>query len=232
MAIIRRRSICRRPQPALIALLASGMGPVYPCHKEAKDMRSKRSAPGRSSSPSSRPTISSSWCATPTTGSPGGHTSMPSSGASFRALQLASWPLSPARSIGGGDLSPAVARQIVLQAPKAICRLTTVEYHHEPARQPRPDTVQRSEDPQGHDACARPEGLQRHHVRRQGHHRRRHAAAPGWQVGYAAEVLNTLPGYAGELGHGTKRRAGSWRASGYGPNNRLKVKVSTRDWAV
>jgi MarR-like DNA-binding transcriptional regulator SgrR of sgrS sRNA len=31
----------RRPQPSLLALLASGYSPVYPCHVTARDMRSR-----------------------------------------------------------------------------------------------------------------------------------------------------------------------------------------------
>src|SRR5207237_5399766 len=31
----------RRPQPALLALLASGYSPIYPCHVSARDMRIK-----------------------------------------------------------------------------------------------------------------------------------------------------------------------------------------------
>src|SRR5207247_5372144 len=31
----------KRPQPALLALLASGWSPVYPCHVPARDMRTK-----------------------------------------------------------------------------------------------------------------------------------------------------------------------------------------------
>src|SRR6516225_1614944 len=31
----------RRPQPALLALLASGYAPIYPCHVSARDMRLK-----------------------------------------------------------------------------------------------------------------------------------------------------------------------------------------------
>ena len=46
----------KRPQPALLALLASGYTPVYPCHVSPAQMRSSRSAPGRSSSSSSSPT--------------------------------------------------------------------------------------------------------------------------------------------------------------------------------
>src|SRR5215472_17440569 len=32
--------VLKRPQPALVALLASGYGPVYPCHVSPRDMRS------------------------------------------------------------------------------------------------------------------------------------------------------------------------------------------------
>jgi len=31
----------KQPQPALLALLASGWAPVYPCHVPARDMRSR-----------------------------------------------------------------------------------------------------------------------------------------------------------------------------------------------
>src|SRR5947209_8762439 len=33
--------VMKRPQPALLALLASGFSPVYPCHVPAKDMRQR-----------------------------------------------------------------------------------------------------------------------------------------------------------------------------------------------
>src|SRR5947207_7420099 len=33
--------VLQRPQPALLALLASGFSPVYPCHVSAKDMRQR-----------------------------------------------------------------------------------------------------------------------------------------------------------------------------------------------
>src|SRR5204862_6391156 len=31
----------KRPQPALLALLASGWSPIYPCHVPAREMRTK-----------------------------------------------------------------------------------------------------------------------------------------------------------------------------------------------
>jgi peptide/nickel transport system substrate-binding protein len=87
-----------KPQPALLALLASGMGPVYPCHKEAKDMRLNPvgTGPFKFVEFKSNDSIKLS-CATRTIGSRGGPISTPSSGASCPARRPASWPLSPAR---------------------------------------------------------------------------------------------------------------------------------------
>jgi peptide/nickel transport system substrate-binding protein len=45
----------KRPQPAFIALLASGFTPIYPCHVPARDCASIRLAPDRSSSSNSSP---------------------------------------------------------------------------------------------------------------------------------------------------------------------------------
>ena len=50
----------KRPQPAFIALLASGWSPVYPCHVPPREMRSSRSAPARSNSSSTSRTSRSS----------------------------------------------------------------------------------------------------------------------------------------------------------------------------
>ena len=43
----------KRPQPALLALLASGYSPIYPCHVSPARCASIRSAPARSNSSSS-----------------------------------------------------------------------------------------------------------------------------------------------------------------------------------
>jgi peptide/nickel transport system substrate-binding protein len=49
----------KQPQPALLALLASGWAPIYPCHVPARECAADRSAPGRSNSSSSNPTNAS-----------------------------------------------------------------------------------------------------------------------------------------------------------------------------
>jgi peptide/nickel transport system substrate-binding protein len=46
----------KRPQPALLALLASGYTPIYPCHVAPAQMRQHPIGTGPFNSPSSRPT--------------------------------------------------------------------------------------------------------------------------------------------------------------------------------
>jgi peptide/nickel transport system substrate-binding protein len=62
----------KRPQPAFIALLASGFSPVYPCHVSPRDMRLKPIGTGPSKLSNSSRTSRSSWPATPITGSRAG----------------------------------------------------------------------------------------------------------------------------------------------------------------
>jgi len=50
----------KRPQPAFLALLASGFSPVYPCHVQPRDMRSHPIGTAHSNSSSSSQTSTSS----------------------------------------------------------------------------------------------------------------------------------------------------------------------------
>jgi len=56
------------PQPSILAMLASGLMPIYPCQVSPAQMRSRPIGTGRSSSPSSASSSTSGWCATRTTG--------------------------------------------------------------------------------------------------------------------------------------------------------------------
>jgi peptide/nickel transport system substrate-binding protein len=53
---------------------------------------------------------------------------------------------------------------------------------------------------------------------------------PNGNWGMPADMLASLPGYAGELGTRQAEAGAIIERAGYGPNNRLKVKVSTRDF--
>ena len=62
-----------RPQPALLALLASGYSPVYPCHVSRRDMRTHPIGTGPFKFVEFKPERSrSGWCAIRTIGSRAG----------------------------------------------------------------------------------------------------------------------------------------------------------------
>ena len=87
-----------RPQPSVLALLASGFGVVYPCHVAAKDQRTNPIGTGPSSSSSSRATRRCACFATPTTGRRASPTSTQSTTRSLVIARRACSASSPARS--------------------------------------------------------------------------------------------------------------------------------------
>lgn len=88
----------KRPQPSLIALLASGYSPVYPCHVSPRDMRSHPIGTGPFNSPNSNPTSGSPSRATPNTARKGGLISTGSNTRSYRTARRRCWPSKPASS--------------------------------------------------------------------------------------------------------------------------------------
>jgi ABC-type transport system substrate-binding protein len=89
----------KMPQPAILALLASGLTPVYPCHVSPRDMRRAQSARDRSSSSNIKATRVSRLVATRTTGSQVGPIWMGSNTPSSPTDRPLSSHSSPATSI-------------------------------------------------------------------------------------------------------------------------------------
>ena len=88
----------KRPQPWLIALLASGYAPVYPCHVSPRDMRTHPIGTGRSNSLNSSRTNGSPWRGTLITGRRAGPFSTASNIGSFQTARRRCLPLSLASS--------------------------------------------------------------------------------------------------------------------------------------
>ena len=88
----------KRPQPALLSLLASGYTPVYPCHVSPARCAPSRSAPARSNSSSSRPTNRSSSPGIPITSRRACRISTASNSPSSRTVRRRFSDLSPASS--------------------------------------------------------------------------------------------------------------------------------------
>jgi peptide/nickel transport system substrate-binding protein len=220
-----------RPQPALIALLASGMGPVYPCHKEAKDMRTNPVGTGPFKLAEFKAHDSIKLVRNPDYWKPG-----------RPYLDAIEWRIVPSVATrvlafvageidrSGGDLSPPAARQIALQAPKAICELTTfntttnllINRDAAPFSDPKiRRAMMLALDRKGfNDIMSEGKAIIAGAM----------LPPPYGNWGMPPEVLNTLPGYAGDLATRQEEARRIMESLGYGPSNRLKVKVSTRDW--
>src|SRR5215475_8162504 len=221
-----------KPQPALLALLASGMGPVYPCHREAKDMRLNPVGTGPFKFVECKSNDSIQFVRNPEYWKAG-----------RPLLDAIEWRIVSSLAtrtmafVAGeidftfpGDASPPVAKQIIAQAPKTICALTagnvTTNLLVNRGAAPFSDLKMRRAmmlalDRQGfndifHEGKALISGAM--------------LPAPYGNWGMPPQVLNALPGYSGDLAARQVEARKIMESLGYGPDNRLKVKVSTRDW--
>ena len=223
-----------KPQPALIALLASGMGPVYPCHVAAKDMRLNPVGTGPFKFVEFKSNDSIKLVRNPDYWKPG----RPYLDAiewrimSSKATRLLAYVAGEFDMTSAGDVSPAVAREIPLQAPKAICRFlvgnstTNLLVNRDAAPFSDPKirrAMMLALDRQGfNDIVDEGKALISGAM----------LPPPYGNWGMPPELLKTLPGYAGDLPTRQAEARKIMESLGYGPSNRLKVKVSTHDFAV
>ena len=129
-----------------------------------------------------------------------------------------------------GDVSPTVAKQFTLQAPKAICQFN-------PGGTNTNLIVNRDVAPFGDPKVRRAMmlALDRHgfnDIIFEGRGLISGAMLPppygNW--GMPSDMLNGLLGHAGDLATRQAEARKIMESLGYGPGHRLKVKVSTRDW--
>jgi len=221
-----------KPQPALIMLLGSGMAPVYPCHVPAKDMRTHPIGTGPFKFVEFRANDSIKLARNSDYWRPG-----------RPYLDAIDWRIIPNRAtrilafIAGefdltfvGDVTVPISKQLAAQAPQAQCRLVPTNVTT--------NLIVNRDIPPFNDPNIRRAmmlGLDRQgfiNILSEGKASISGAMMPlpngNW--GMPADMLGSLPGYAGELGARQAEARAIMERAGYGPNNRLKVKVSTRDF--
>jgi peptide/nickel transport system substrate-binding protein len=221
-----------KPQPALLILLASGMAPVYPCHVPAKDMRTNPIGTGPFKFVEFRSNDSIKLVRNPNYWKPG-----------RPYLDAIDWRIIATRAtrvlafVAGefdltfvGDVTVPISRQLALQAPQVQCSLV-------PTNVTTNLIVNRDVQP-FNDAKIRRAmmlGLDRQgfiDIISEGKASISGAMMPlpkgNW--GMPAEMLAALPGYAGNVAARQAEARKIMESAGYGPSNRLKVKVSTRDF--
>jgi peptide/nickel transport system substrate-binding protein len=224
----------RRPQPSLLALLASGYSPVYPCHVTARDMRSHPIGTGPFKfvefKPNERMVVSRNadyW-------KPGRpyldgieYTILPDRSTAVLAFIAGKFDLTFPY-----ELTMPLLRDIASQAPRAICEInpTNVSINL---------IVNRDGFPFDNPNIRRALGLALDrnsfiNILTEGQADIGGAMLPPpegvW--GMSSDILKTVPGYGPDLDQSRTEARKIMGDLGYGPDHRLAVKVSARNLAI
>jgi peptide/nickel transport system substrate-binding protein len=221
----------KRPQPAFIALIASGMSPVYPCHVSPKDMRQHPIGTGPYKFVEFKPNEYIKLARNPDYWKPGlpyldgiEYTIAKNRSTVILAFIAGKYDLTFA-----GSLTVQLTHDVEKQRPDAICQIppgsvsTNLIVNREKPPFDNPElrramalTIDRKAFI---DILTDGIGLQ--------------AAAmqppPAGLWGMPKEMLDTLPGYAADVAKSRAEAREIMKKLGYGPDRHLKVTVSTRD---
>jgi peptide/nickel transport system substrate-binding protein len=221
----------KRPQPAFIALLASGYSPVYPCHVPAPEMRQHPIGTGPFKFVSYKPNESIKLARNEQYWKEG-----------RPYLDGIEWTIIPNRStailgfIAGKfdltfpfGLTVPLMKDIQKEAPQAVCEL-------QPANQSTNLIVNRDAPPFDNSEIRRAMALALDRksfiqILAEGHGDIGGAMQPPPQGvwGLPAEILKTLPGYGPDIGKNREEARKIMAEAGYGADKRLAVKVSVRN---
>ena len=223
-----------RPQPSLLPMLASGFSPVYPCHVEAKDMRTKPIGTGPFKLVEFKSNEKVSMVRNPDYWDKG-----------KPYLDAVEWRIVGNRSVrvlglvanefdmtSTGDITVPIMKDIASQAPNVICEPgptnVTVNVLVNPKRPPFNDKKLRSAVNMALDR----EGFIKILSHGAGRIAGQMMAQPEGLFGMPKEMLAALPGYGGTLEARRAEARKIMESLGYGPTNKLKLKVSTRDFTA
>ena len=221
----------KRPQPAFIALLASGYSPVYPCHVSPQTMRQHPIGTGPFKFISYKPNESIKLMRNPDYWKPG-----------HPYLDGIEWTIVPNRStavlgfIAGKfditfpfGITVPLMHNINKESPQAVCAL-------EPADQSTNLVVNRDAPPFDNPDIRRAMALTLDrkafiNILAEGHGDIGGAMqpAPEGVWGMPAEMLKTLPGYGSDIAKNRAEARELMKKAGYGPDKRLAIKVSVRN---
>src|SRR5438093_3111023 len=223
--------VMKRPQPAFIALLASGFSPVYPCHVSPRDMRQRPIGTGPFKFVEFKPNESIKLARNPDYWKQGRpyldgieYTIIRNMSTAVLAFVAGKFDMTFPYSV-----TEPLLHDVQSQMPQAICEMTPIGVNRNLIvnRQVPPfdnpelrramalsldrkafvDIVTEGKGDIGGVMQPPPEGL--------------------W--GMPPDVLKTLPGYDPDVSKNRGEARRIMQKLGYGPNNRIKVKVSTRD---
>src|SRR6202022_3488851 len=221
----------KRPQPAFIALLASGYSPAYPCHVSPQQMRQHPIGTGPFKFVSYKPNESIQLARTTQEWKPGSPlldgiqcTRIPNRSAAILAFIAGKFDLT-----FPFGLTVPLMKNIQAEAPKTVCDV-------EPANQSTNLIVHRDAPPFDNPEIRRAMALALDRksfidilAAGQGDIGSAMQPPPQGVWGMPAEMLRTLPGYDPDIGKNRAEARKIMKEAGYGPEKRLSVKVSVRN---
>ncbi len=224
----------RRPQPAVLALLASGYSPIYPCHVSARDMRIKPIGTGPFKFVEFKQNESIKITRNPDYWNKDRpyldgieFTIIPNRSTAILAFVAGRFDMTFPT-----EVTIPLLKDIKSQAPQAVCALVPINvstnlivnrdkppFDNADLRQAMAlaldrkafvDILSEGKDDIGASMLPPPEGV--------------------W--GMPPEMLKTIPGYGPDIQANRAQARKLMEKLGYGPNRRLPLKVSTRNIAV
>src|ERR1700731_1233407 len=223
--------VLKRPQPAFIALLATGMSPVYPCHVSPAQMRQHPIGTGPFKFVEFRPNEFIKVVKNPDYWKPGvphldaiEYTILRNRSTAILAFVASKYELT-----FPGTLTIPLTRDLQKQRPDAVCELppgsvsTNMIINREKPPFDNPElrrAMSLALDRQAFiDILTDGQGLR--------------AAAmqppPAGQWGMSLEMLEKLPGYGPDLAANREQARAMMKKLGYGPEKPLSVRGTTRD---
>ncbi len=222
--------VLKRPQPAFIALLASGFSPVYPCHVAPKDMRQHPIGTGPFKFVEFKPNESIKVTRNPDYWKKGRPYLDGIEYTIIRNVSTAVLAFVSGRfDMTLGGLTVPLTRDITRQLPQAVCELNPTNVSRNLLLNP---DVAPFDKPELRRAIAL--SLDRKAfvdiiTEGQGNLGGVMLPPPDGVWGLPADMLATLPGYGPDVTKNREEARAIMKKLGYGPDKRLAVKVATRD---
>src|ERR1700693_2931609 len=221
----------KRPQPALLALLASGYSPIYPCHVSPRDMRLRPVGTGPFKFVEYKPNESIKVIRNPDYWKPGrpyldGIEYAIVGNPSTAILAFAAGKFD---RYAQGILSLPLMKELKSQVPQAICEKV-------PWNIPRQLIVNRAKPPFDNPELRRAMALSLDRKAfidiisdGEGSVGGAMMPPPAGTWGMPPEILQTLPGYGPDVQKNRAEARQIMQKLGYGPDKRLPVTVTTRN---
>jgi peptide/nickel transport system substrate-binding protein len=221
----------KRPQPALLALLASGYSPVYPCHVTPAQMRQHPIGTGPFKFVEYKLNQGIKVAKNPDYWKPGlphldaiEYTIIPNRSTAVLAVAAGkfdlTWPY---------DVAIPLVREVKAQAPQAICEVASLNASRNldinPAMPPFDNPELRRAMSLSLDRKAFIDILDEG----QGDIGGAMLPPPAGVWGLPPEILRTLPGYGPDIAKNREEARAIMQRLGYGPDRRLAVKIASRN---